>query len=164
MFGGFCLHNAKTSSVPHGNISAQLHQITFSVHSGVLRILPPQCSKITVNHLLNSVTTGSQDHVSYHSKWWYFKWTNRIWNRYPSPMSKYVLFKFSTWGGGLTKALGLSLSEVRRNILGFFVPHYFGPPFRDDESCLPDGNVTRKIQLVMVKHSEMKRALLLLGI
>lgn len=88
----------------HRNTHAQLHQITFSVHSGdsfgnrhILSLKSFQASplntssprsEISVNCLLNSVTVGAKDHVSYHSKWWYFKWINRKWNRYPSTVSK----------------------------------------------------------------------------
>lgn len=157
-----------------GNISAQLHHITLSVHSGVsfgnislplgesskqvLWILPPLCSKIFVKYSSKTVIICSWDHDFYHSKWWHFKWTNRIWKMYPSPTSKYVLIKFSTWGGGLITPSSLILSKVWRNILDFFAAQYFGQPFRDNETYLPDSNVVRNIQLVMMKLSEMKRA------
>lgn len=49
------------------------------------------------------------------------------------------------------------LSESGRNALDYFVPQYCRLPFRDNRSYSPDSKVLRNIQLMMAKHSEMKR-------
>lgn len=66
-----------------------------------------------------------------------------------------VLLKFRP--NDSPQPLDLIFSEVHGNIFDFFAPQYFGLPFRDNESYLPDSNVMRNILLVTMKHSEIKR-------
>lgn len=128
------LFNAKASNVPCGQCQypTSLYHPFLSTEVSLLEIYMYSW-KVFQTNLLNTSTLAWQNHCKMFVeicdnrflgaqfltilKWWYYKneQINRIWNIYPSPMSKYILLKFCTWDGGLTIPLGLILSKAGRN-------------------------------------------------
>lgn len=167
---GFVCLKPKHPVFHMGNISAPFHHITSSVHSGISR-------KYTHASGASPLNTSPKIAKSLWEICWnpwqqVLKITLLILNdgisneqlEYEIGTLHQCQNAFCSRSGRLNTSLGLILFEFGRNILDFFAPQYFGSLFRDSESCLPDSNVARNIQLVTVKHSEMKRVPSMLGI